>query len=263
MREVRIIPKHAGYTCEIVFEKEIEDPIPLTSGRVLGIDLGVVNLATIANNFGENSIIVKGGVAKSVNQFYNKQKAKLQSTYEKHGIKTGKGVEVLTHKRNSRIKDVLHKLSRAIINYALEMNVENIIIGSNPFWKQKTNMGKKNNQNFAQIPHSTLISMVEYKAGEVGISVERIEESYTSKCSFLDNEPMEHHEKYLGKRVKRGLFRSATGVLLNADVNAAYNMIRKAIPNAFAEGIEGVVLHPVSVNPLYKEQFISQIHNSL
>lgn len=257
LREVRIIPKHAGYTCEIVFEKEINDPVTPNTGRVLGIDPGSTNLITIANNFGENPIIVKGGAVKSINQFYNKSMAKLQKTYKKQGVENGKSAEILRKKRDSRISDILHKTSRQVVDYAKEMDVGRIIIGHNPLWKQNINIGKRNNQNHAQIPHNVLSSMIEYKAEEYGITVELVEESYTSKCSFLDNEPMEHQEKYAGRRVKRGLFRSAEGTLLNADVNGALNIIKKGIPNAFADGIEGVVLHPIRVNPLIKGKLVS------
>jgi len=127
-----------------------------------------------------------------------------------------------------------------------------LVIGKNPNWKQEVEMGKRNNQNFVQIPHARFIEILTYKAKLVGIRVIVTEESYTSKCSFLDMEPIKKHEKYIGKRIKRGMFKSATGTLINADVNGAYNIIRKVAPKAFAKGVEdgkGVLASPV-VHPV-------------
>jgi len=125
-----------------------------------------------------------------------------------------------------------------------------LVIGYNPEWKQQVNLGKRGNQNFVLIPYQQIISQLTYKALEEGIEVELVEENHTSKCSFLDNEAIEHHEKYLGKRIRRGLFRSAKGLLINADVNGAGNIVRKSEPNAFTrvkvDGVGGCVrLHPV------------------
>jgi putative transposase len=144
----------------------------------------------------------------------------------------------------------MHKISRYTIDYCLENNIGTIVIGKNDNWKQEANMGKKNNQNFVQIPHFKLIQMLQYKAETEGITVKLQQESYTSKCSFLDSEPICHQETYKGVRFTRGLFRSENGTILNSDVNGAYNIIRKAIPDAFAKGIEGVGLHPIRSNAL-------------
>jgi len=105
-------------------------------------------------------------------------------------------------------------------------------------------MGKRNNQNFVQVPHARFIDMLTYKAQLAGIAVVLTEESYTSKCSFLDMEPIKKHEQYMGKRVKRGLCRSASGKTYNADVNGAYNILRKVAPDVFAQGSSGCVVHP-------------------
>ena len=126
-----------------------------------------------------------------------------------------------------------------------------LVIGKNDGWKQAINLGRRNNQNFVQVPHARFINMLSYKAALVGIQVIVTNESHTSKCSFLDNEPVEHHECYAGKRIKRGLFRAGDGRLINADVNGAYNIIRKAIPNAFGNGTAGVVVHPVGIVPTH------------
>jgi putative transposase len=124
-----------------------------------------------------------------------------------------------------------------------------LVIGKNDFWKQEANLGNRNNQNFVQLPHARFIEMVTYKAQLAGIRVIEQEESYTSKCSFLDLEAIGKHVVYLGKRITRSLFRAADGRLIHADINAAFNLIRKAIPAAFAHGVEGVVVRPMRLTP--------------
>ena len=147
------------------------------------------------------------------------------------------------------MKDFFHKVSRFVVDWCVEHEIGTIVIGNNDNWKQEVEMGKRNNQTFVQIPFTSLINQMGYKAEEKGIEVKEQEESHTSKCSFLDNEPIEHRGEYMGRRKSRGLFRSARGIIINADVNAGYNIIRKAVPKAFAkaeaDGIEGVGLHPV------------------
>lgn len=244
LREVRIIPNGVNYVCEIVYNKEVF-PAEINSTRVIGIDTGERNIVTIANNFGAKPIVVKGSTANSMNQFYNKEKARVQSIYDKLGIKYGGKLRHLDFKRNNKIKDYFHKLSRFIVDYAKDNNVKTIVIGKNVNWKQEINIGKRNNQRFVQLPHAKLIEMIQYKAEELGIEVVLQEESHTSKCSFLDNESVEHHSKYVGRRIKRGIFKTAKGILINADVNGALNIIRKATLKAFtADGVEGVGLHP-------------------
>ena len=245
LREVRIIPKGLYYVCEIVYNKEIT-PKEITTSRYIGIDTGERNIVTIANNFGIKPIVVKGSTANSMNQFYNKEKARIQSIYDKAGIKYGNKLRRLDFKRDNKVKDYFHKLSRMIVNYAKDNCVKTIVIGKNVNWKQGINIGRKNNQKFVQLPHAKLIEMIQYKAEELGIGVVMQEESHTSKCSFLDNEPVEHRDKYLGRRIQRGIFKSAKGIKINADVNGALNIIRKAALNAFtADGVEGVGLHPL------------------
>ena len=151
-------------------------------------------------------------------------------------------------KRNRKIKDIMHKLSKAIVKYAKTRNIDTIIIGHNNGWKQSANIGRINNQNFVQIPFNTLINQIKYKAEEAGIQVIIKDEEQTSKCSFLDNESIEHHDEYMGKRIKRGIFRSKDGILMHADLNAVYNIIRKAFSEAFADGIEGIGLYPKSLS---------------
>jgi putative transposase len=263
LREVRIVPKGVNYVCEIVYDKEI-NPSELSFGRIIGIDPNVGNLVAIANNFGAEPYVVKGSIAQQMNHYYNQENARLRSIYDKAGIRFGHKLERLNWKRNNKFKDHFHKISRDIINYCIENNVDTIVIGKNEGWKDGVNLGKKNNQNFVPIPIARLIEMVKYKAEEVGINVVLQQESHTSVCSFLDLESIEHHDKYVGKRgtstkkhpvyfntstgkkipAHRGLFMSSTGQIINSDINGALNIIRKAFPNAFANGIQGVGLHP-------------------
>ena len=247
LKEVRIIPKGIGYVCEIVYEKDVES-LNLNPDNVAGIDLGVRNIVTMANNIGEQPIVIKGGFVKSMNQYYNKRYAELKSTYDLQGIKTGSKMQRLHDKRNRKMKDSMHKLSRYIINYCIEHDIGTLVIGHNDNWKQQVNLGRRNNQNFVSIPYYILTHDLDYKGEEIGIKVIEQEEAHTSKCSFLDGESVEHHEKYAGKRIKRGIFRSAKGIMINADVQGALNIIKKAIPKAFskenADEIEGVGLHP-------------------
>jgi putative transposase len=249
LREIRIVPRGWGYVLEVVYHKTVE-PQKLDRDRMLGVDLGLRNTVTMVNNIGLEPIAVKGGVLKSINPYYNKERARLQSVYDRQGIKTGSRLLKLTGKRNRRIHDFFHKLSRGIVEWCVGHDVGTIVVGYNGGgWKQGLNLGRRNNQNFVQIPFQKLLQQIRYKAEEAGITVLVREENHTSKCSFLDLEPVEHREEYAGRRISRGLFRSSKGVVINADMNAAYNIIRKAFPEAFAaDGIEGVIgLHPARI----------------
>jgi putative transposase len=154
----------------------------------------------------------------------------------------------LTTKRNNMISNFIHQASHWTIQHALALGCNTIVIGNNKDWKRESKMSKKVNQSFVQIPHQQYIEQLKYKAENVGINVVVMEESYTSKCSFLDHVEIKKHKEYKGKRMERGLFKSEKGILINADVNGAYNILRKVFPDAFANGVEGVGLHPVRVN---------------
>jgi len=248
IREARIVPKGTGYWVEIVYEKEVELQ-KLNSDNIAGIDIGTRNIVTMVDNIGNQPIVVKGGVLRSINQYYNKEKARLQAIYDRQGLEhTPKRLMKLNEKRNNKIRDYMHKLSKWIVEYCKSNAIGTLVVGYNENWKQGVEMGRRNNQNFVQIPYTILINQLQYKCEEAGIKMILQDESHTSLCSFLDNEPIEHHEQYMGKRISRGLYRSARGIIINADVNGAYNIVRKAIPKAFAkvdaDGIEGVGLHP-------------------
>jgi putative transposase len=245
LREVRIIPKNSIYVVELVYEKavvtETREP-----KRIAGIDLGLDNFVTLVNNIGIKPIVVNGKVIKSINQYYNKKRAELMSFVGDRG--NSRRIEKLTLKRNNKIKDYTHKVSSFIVNWCKEHNIDTIVIGYNAGWKQEINIGKANNQNFVSIPCYQFINKLKYKCEEAGINLLLVDESYTSGCSFLDKEVICKENYNKQRRIKRGLFRSNTGILINADVNGAYNIIKKVFPNAFAEGIEGVGLHPVRFN---------------
>ena len=248
LKQVRIIPKGVGYMLEIVYEKVIK-VIEQNKSRIVGIDIGVRNLITMVNNIGEQPIVIKGGVVKSINQFYNKEKARVQTVYDLQGTKYGSKMQKLSVKRERKLNDFFHKVSKFIVDWCIEHKIGQIVVGHNDNWKQKVNIGRKNNQNFVQIPFDKIIQRLSYKAEEVRITLKEQEESHTSKCSFLDNEAVEHHKTYVGKRIKRGIFKTAKGILINADVNAGYNIIKKAVSKAFSkentDEIEGVALHPL------------------
>ena len=246
--QVRIVPKKTHYVIELVYSTE-GHPIDLDDTFVAGVDLGLNNLAVIASNKpGFQPVVVNGRPVKSINQFYNKRKAELVSILMKKDDqdRSSHRIERLTDLRTRRIDHYLHTASKRIIDLLVKEQIGMLVIGKNIGWKQEIGLGKKNNQNFVSLPHARFIDMLMYKAQFVGINVVTTEESHTSKSSFLDNEAPCHHETYVGKRIQRGLFRSATGRLINADLNGAYNMIKKVAPNAFAKGVEGVAVHPVA-----------------
>jgi len=245
LKEVRIIPLGIKYKIEIIYEKEVQD-LGLNKNNVLSIDLGLNNLITAVNNIGLDPIIIKGKVIKSINQYYNKQLAHYRSIEnKKSNFQDTKRILKLHLKRNNKINTIFHRISRLIIDYCIENNLGTIIIGYNHGWKQNINIGKKNNQKFVQIPFLRLINQVKYKSELIGITVITINENHTSKCSFLDNEEIRHHKKYVGKRISRGLFRTSNGTLINADVNAGYNIMKKVFPNSVkVDGIEAFGLMP-------------------
>ena len=247
VQQVRMIPKATCYVIELVYNVEHKGEKTFNN-RIASIDLGINNLATVTSNCSFKSLIINGKPLKSINQFYNRKKAKQQSAL-KGERKTSRKMEKLTHKRNQKVGNYLHNASRFLTNQLVSADISVLVIGKNPLWKQEVNIGKKNNQKFVQIPHAEFINQLTYKCQLEGIKVVIQEESYTSKCSFLDDEPIQKQENYAGKRLKRGLFKSKNGTLINADVNGSANILRKAFPNAFANGIEGVVVRPIRFTP--------------
>lgn len=248
IHQVRIIPKGQSFCLEVVYSISVESELRSDNGRYIGIDLGLDNLATVVTNTGLQPIIVNGKGLKSTNQYYNKKTAHYQSVAKQmNNQHYTNRLYRLTQKRNLKIEDYLHKVSRYIVDFAFEHQINTIVIGNNKDWKQSISLGKKTNQAFVSIPHQKLIDKICYKAQLCGIQVILTEESYTSGTSFLDNELPEKVYYNKKRRVKRGLFVSNKGIKINADVNAAFQIMKKVFPNVFTDGIEGVVLHPVRV----------------
>lgn len=230
----------------------------------LSIDPGLNNFAACFNSNNGSSFIIDGRYLKSINQHYNKKSSKLQSSIDlRKNEKLAanyliKNKNKLTHKRNNKINDYFHRTSKYIIEYCVKHNINKIIIGENKEQKQNINIGKINNQNFVFIPHAKFKDILEYKARSKGIELLREEESYTSKTSFIDLEPMKHQDKYLGKRTKRGIFRTKEGILINSDINGAANILRKYLERNgkfkewkdlyFKEASKGIVNYPRKLN---------------
>ena len=248
-QQVRVIPKSNGkFKVEIVYVDNTIYNYDLDSSLYSSIDLGVDNLATMVLP-NQNPILFNGKPLKAINQYFNKVKAKLQSKLIDNQ-KTSKRIRGLYEKRDNVIKDYFHKVSRSIVNLLIENKVGNIVVGYNKGWKESINIGKRNNQTFVSIPYLKLIDYLRYKCEMVGIKIVVSEESYTSKCDALALESVEKHEMYLGKRVKRGLFQSSVGKLINADVNGALNILRKVIGDFYVNRIinSGCFSQPVRVN---------------
>lgn len=244
---VRFVPKGCVYVMEIVYETEVEE-IKNTNDKVLSIDLGVNNFVTMVNNIGDTPIIINGKGIKSYNQYWNKNKAKIQGEI-KHRNNKGwcNRLDVLTLKRENKMNNFMHHASKFIVNYCKSSNIDTIIIGKNDKWKQKSKMNNKSNQQFIYIPYEKLIHMIKYKAEENQIQVIETEENYTSGTSFLDNEEPIKENYNKSRRIKRGLFKSNNGTLINSDVNGACQIMKKVFPNAFANGIVGI-LNPIVIN---------------
>lgn len=228
INQVRVVPGNNQLVVEILYEVR-EKELKKDNGKYSSIDLGINNLMTLSGNT-TKPIIINGKPLKSINQYYNKKKSEIQSKLETiNKTKKSKKLNKLTNKRNNKINDYLHKSSKIIINHLVSKDICTLIVGYNQHWKQEINIGKKNNQNFVSIPYLKLLNMLEYKCKKEGINFVKNEESYTSKCSFIDGEEIKKHTKYLGKRIKRGLFESASGKLINADLNGSLNILKKVV----------------------------------
>jgi putative transposase len=254
--EIRFVPHGSCYWLEVVYEKRSTEvdrskSVLLDKKKHLSIDLGINNLATLVSDQpGFVPVLINGQVVKSVNHLYNRDVAKLRSKGHK------KLIEAKSVKRFCWINDHFHKASRLVIQTCLDHDLGTLVIGHNPGWKQAVNIGKVNNQKFVSIPHAKLIEQIRYKAEEYGIQVVVREESYTSKASALDLDPVPNYDsksgakhRFSGRRVKRGLYQAASGLQLNADVNGALNILRKEIGDSFFKAVadEGLVFRPKRV----------------
>lgn len=255
-QQVRINPVLDGtyFDIEIIYIDSETDNGELCMDRFASIDMGLNNFATMTDTEG-NTVIYNGRQMKSINQWYNKERARLQEELSKNDARrrTSLGIRALTRKRNDRINDIMHKISRDIVRRLVRNRIGTLIVGHNKEWKDSINIGSVNNQNFVSIPHSKFISLLAYKCGIVGINVVTTEESYTSKCDALAMEEIRHHDTYLGKRKKRGLFQSSVGKLINADVNGALNIMRKVVGDSPVRRIvdRGRLFRPVLLRDIY------------
>ena len=247
---VRVNPNiNKSLTIEVVYEVDGMVNDSLNPKLYASIDLGVSNIATLLLPEGR-PLLYNGRPVKALNQLFNKRLAKFKSELNPKTY-TSKKIKSLYEKRENRLNDFFHKLSRKIINELIDNKIANLVVGYNEGWKDSINLGKKNNQTFVCIPYLKFINCLKYKCELCGINFILHEESHTSKCDALAFESIEHHDSYLGRRVKRGLFRSSTGRLINADVNGALNILRKVVGDSpLVQGIvdRGVLFRPVRAN---------------
>jgi putative transposase len=312
---VRIIPKGTGYWIEIVYDQEVlknaSEIYRLNKDIIINIDTGVENIIAITDNIGSQPIIIKSEIWKAENQWYNKKIAGLNGVYDRQKIgcflkkdKNGKyrkqqnavikdniryltnkteghnkKLQIVTENRNNFALDSEHKVSRFIIERALDIKAGTVAFNKNPLWKQKVNIGKRNNQNFVQLPIQKIVDKARYKGEEVGIKVLDHREDHTSKCSFLCSESIEHHDVYMGKRIHRGLFKCSVGVdisvyigckkerildTINADVQGAYNGLRNVDPRFNVLDImEGVAAHGLVPKRLSISDLMSESYKDL
>lgn len=245
VKQVRIVPQNNFIVVEVLYEVKPK-PHDKSKEMYCGIDFGLNNLMTCSFQ-NDSPLIINGKPLKSINWHYNKEKSRLQSLLDGRK-KTSKRIQNITLKRNNRINDYLHKTTKIFVNYLVSKEINNVVIGYNKEWKQGINIGRVNNQNFVGIPYYKLLNMLTYKCELEGISVIVTEESYTSKCSFLDDEDICKHEEYDGKRIKRGLYKASDGRLINADVNGALNILKKVIGKFEYDSIK-VCSTPLVVTP--------------
>ena len=225
--QVRLIPNSRWVKVEIIYEKEIQKA-DVDKTKYAAIDLGLDNLATMVT--AEGCTIYSGKYLKSYNNHFNKTLSRLQSIKDMQGMKRStRRIIRMYDKRDRYFEDAFHKVSRQIVDTLVRKHIGTLVVGYNVGWKQNSDMGKKNNQKFVQMPFARLVGYLRYKCEMIGIELISHEESYTSKCDALALEKIGKHESYLGRRVKRGLFRSSTGRLINADQNGALNILRKVV----------------------------------
>ena len=237
VKEIRIIPKAKARFFEIQYTYEAEYiQRNLNKNNALALDLGINNLVTAVSSNGK-SFIIDGRRLKSINQWFNKENVRLQSIKDKQhfGKKTTNRQKAIARDRNNKVNDYMNKTARTVINYCINNNIGTLIVGYNETFQRNSHIGKPNNQNFVNIPYGRLRNKLEYLCELNDIAFIKQEESYTSKASFWDNDnipvynadnPKEY--QFNGKRIHRGLYKTANGKVFNADVNGALNIMRKS-----------------------------------
>lgn len=252
LKEVRICPYDNGryFKIQYVYHWYKEETL-VNPDNIIAVDLGVENLATCVSNV-ETPFIMDGRKLKSINQYWNKEKARLQSVAMKQEVRTTHQINRITTKRNNRVNDIIKKTARYIINNCIEHQIGTLIVGYNKDFKRSVNIGKINNQNFVQIPLGNLRQQLEFLCWTYGINYIEQEESYTSKSSFIDGDILPEYKaeqpylgQFSGKRIHRGLYQSKDGITINADVNGAANIGRKCKQNfTFEELSSGLLASP-------------------
>ena len=245
--KVEVKPAMGRYLILLTFDDGITMPeVPEHPVRIMGIDLGLSNFAAVANNYGKSPVIIPGGPVKSVNRWYNKRRSLLMSaltrgTDSTHSAKQSRALFALSRKRDNQLRDMFYKYAHFIAREAAADKADVIVIGHNVSQKQEVEIGHVNNQNFVSVPYDRFRWILKTVAAKYGIPVTETEESYTSKASLIDADTMPVYKKnekvshiFSGNRVQRGLYRSKSGIVLNADINGAGNIIRKAYQDAFA-----------------------------
>lgn len=259
IKQIRFIPQSNYIEVLMIYETDVV-PVIQSNNNYLSIDLGINNFATCTTNIGTNPFIIDGKYIKSINRFYNKSIAKLQEiAITVNNQYRTKRMNSITVNRNNQIKFFMHNASKYVIDYCLNNNISNIIIGKNKDWKQsciQNNNNKKHRQNFLQIPFNQFIQMVQYKAKMKGINVILTEESYTSQTSYLDGEMP---TKNFGNPSRRGGkhnkdFRSNTGILINADVNGSYQIMHKVLKQNMMEKLPYQNIKRVNPCVVYNKQ---------
>ena len=249
LKEVRICPYDNGRYFKIQYVYHwYKEEVNVNPANIMAIDLGVENLATCTSNVG-TPFIMDGRKLKSINQYWNKEKARLQSIAMKQGQRTTHRINHITAKRNNQVKDIIKKSARYIINNCIEHQIGTLIVGYNKDFKRSVNIGKVNNQNFVQIPLGDFRQQLEFLCWTYSIEYIEQEEGYTSKSSFIDNDILPEYKaeqpylgRFSGKRIYRGLYQSADGTVINADVNGSANIGRKCKQNFTIEELSSGLL---------------------
>ena len=258
IKEIRILPKQKGRFLDAAFVYESKDiEINVNENKAISIDLGLNNLATVVSTTDE-SFIIDGLWLKSKNQWFNKRRAKLVHHKDKQDIKGLTKQEAwLFYRRKNQVNDYLNKSAKYIIDFCFSRKIGTIIVGYNPTLKQNSNMGKRNNQNFVLIPIFTLRDKLESLSRRYGLHYIEQEESYTSKASSLDKDDIPIYNadnpdqrKFSGKRIKRGLYKTKNGHLINADCNGSLNIGFKSKHKGFGRVSRVCLSQPVRVNVL-------------
>ena len=237
IKEIRIIPKANARFFEIQYIYEAECiQRNLNTNNALALDLGINNLVTAVSNSGQ-SFIIDGKRLKSINQWFNKENARLQSIKDKQHFsrKPTNRQKAVARNRNNKVNDYMNKTVRRVIDYCIINNIGTLVVGYNETFQHNSHIGKQNNQNFVNIPYGQLRNKLEYLCKLNDIVFVKQEESYTSKSSFWDRDDLPVYNAdnpkeypFSGRRLHRGLYKTASSKIINADVNGALNIMRKS-----------------------------------